>query len=83
MITKLMPIQDIDYEVTLTIRLTTIQKFAPMGRPSEILPSHAVEGAIESLPTGWLTAVEEEGFTVAYPIEGEASVLTDWREGPK
>lgn len=75
-----MPVQDIDYEVTLVVRLTTIQKFAPMERSSEILPSHAVEAAIEALPIEWLTRAEEEGFTVAYPIEGEATVLTNWKD---
>ena len=65
-------IEEKDYEVTLSIRVTTVVRFAPMEREGTITKSDAIDNAIGSLPFGWLEAAESEGFSVAYPIDGEA-----------
>ena len=64
-------IEDKEYEVTLSIRVNTIVRFAPMERENPITKSDAIDNAIGSLPFGWLEAAESEGFSVAYPIDGE------------
>lgn len=62
-----------DYEVTLTIRATTTVSFAEMEREYPITPRDAIENAIGS--TFAIDLLEQEGFIVAYPIDGEATEL--------
>ncbi len=70
--------EDKDYAVTLTLRLSTTISFAGMEREGPLTHSDAVENAIGSLPSGWLAAVEGEGFAVAYPIDGEVTDEREW-----
>lgn len=66
-----------EYEVTLTLRLTTVIPFARgAGLPDDtpITPSDAIENAIGCLPESVFDGFGGE-FTVALPIDGEATLL--------
>ncbi len=70
------------YEVTLTLRVTTMVGFARgAGLPdhAEITPSDAIENAIGSGISGGEGSIESLldylGFELALPIEGEAVLL--------
>lgn len=78
-------IEDKSYDVTLVLRISTVIEFAPIERDSPITKSDAIENAIWSGiakgsygPTIGLTieeALEDLGFALALPIEGEAREL--------
>lgn len=66
-----------EYEVTLTIRLTTTMVFA-RDTEEELAPiskADAIGNAIESLPFGFEADLNGEGWSVALPIDGEAEEL--------
>lgn len=74
-----------DYLVTLTIRLTTrigFARSAPYGSPEGtspddadiITPSDAIENAIGTLPASVFDGFGGE-FVIALPIDGEATLL--------
>lgn len=58
-----------DFDVTLTIRLTTNVSFDPGSAPSK---SDAIDNAIGRLPDD-LAGALGGAFSVAYPIDGEAT----------
>lgn len=63
-----------DYDVTLTVRVSTRISFADMERQTPITESDAIENAI-SATFAW-NLFESEGFSIAYPIDGEAVEIT-------
>lgn len=69
----------IDYRVTLTIKATTRATFAPAHRPEEVTKSDAIENAIgmgvgpdDRFPDSVYNLLQDYGFEVALPIDGEA-----------
>lgn len=66
-------IEEKDYEVTLTVRASTVISFAPMERDGPITAHDAIQNAIGA--THAWDVLENEGFAVAYPIDGEAKEL--------
>ncbi len=67
--------EEADYEVTLTVRLSTVVSFAPMERDKPLDGWDAAANALGSLPEGWLDTAEDYGFDVAYPIDAEATKI--------
>jgi hypothetical protein len=62
-----------DYDVTLTIRVSTKVTFA-RGAESELAPIRkvdAIDNAIGALPD--LSDITAAGFEITYPIDGEAN----------
>lgn len=67
-------IESKDYVVTLTLKLTTKIIFSPIERDHPITKADAIENAIGYLPQHVIDELEGEGFEIAYPIEGEATL---------
>lgn len=66
-----------EFEVTLTVRLTTIMAFSrdTEDELTDIDGSDAINNAIGSLPSDFFSHLEGEGWSVALPIDGEATEL--------
>ena len=60
-----------DYSVTLTLRVTTKVTFAS-GTPTL---ADAIDNAIGGLPDSLLQWFDDQGYDLALPIDGEASVI--------
>lgn len=72
-------IEDKSYDVTLVLRVSTRINFAPIERDRPITKQDAIENAIWSgIASSSLfhdsieSALEDLGFSLALPIEGEA-----------
>jgi hypothetical protein len=70
---------DVMYDVTLTIKVSTTVSFDMSGREgTEITPSDAIANALGSLPDDWVDVFENNGFTIAFPVDGEADQIGRW-----
>ena len=72
-------VEEADFEVTLTIRLSTRVSFAAREMPEgeHLTKSDAIANAIAMLPEGPLSLFDGFGgeFVLALPIDGEATLL--------
>lgn len=69
-------IEEKEYDVTLTLRISTWVPFAPAERDGPLRPSDAVDNAIGMIPESVFEALRGEGFEIALPIDGEAVEVT-------
>lgn len=67
--------EEADYEVTLVLRISTVVRFAPIGRERPITKLDAIDNAIGSIPEAVFAELHGEGFAIADPIDGEASKI--------
>ena len=67
--------EEADYDVNLTLRLSMTASFAPMDRERPLRPSDAIGLVLARLEAlGVLETLAGEGFAIAYPIDGEATL---------
>ena len=66
----------VDHDVTLTIKASTRVTFAMHGREGTVITkTDAIDNAIGSIPDEVFSMLEDNGFTLAYPIEGEVAYV--------
>jgi hypothetical protein len=72
-------IEEVDYDVTLTIRLHTTVRFAPMERDSEVTQFDAIANAWGSslLPDEFIKDIESEG---EYEVSTDTEAHCTYRE---